>query len=524
MRQHLTGSRGSSVLHQQVGDELDHELGRHATAAEIAAWLNRCEIRWREADDPERLKETLLSRVTPRLNRMLPGQRRPPGPTVGRFDRLAAGPYFDAVVAANRAYLDAAVPDAEATERDHWALSCLPSTRTNPPRLSAVSMKTMETFVVHEPFDPAADPTPAGFVVVRGSLLGRHWSARAFRKEFPRLEREPSGYADGSADQERVAGPVDALITALADERFAAAARALAASLLPARTMHSRGHNSRFADQVLGRTGRTSDWIYPVNERSPLWGEERTIWEYFAAPEEVVDWRLGSSYHQIAAGDRIWAYATEPVGRLVAVGVVWDDPYQQAHDDTLGWRVAIRWDADLTRYLLSDEHAVVGVPAGSVRSVRGLLPQESELLMEALDRHRAPEPESLPEGRRRRLAEVTARQGQSEFRRKLMVAYGGRCAITGCDTEAALQAAHISPYDGPATNRVTNGLLLRADLHNLFDRGLIWVDGEQRVRVKSHVVHYAPWHGEPLRPPARDVDRPDPDALALHRRNVAGIG
>ena len=50
-----------------------------------------------------------------------------------------------------------------------------------------------------------------------------------------------------------------------------------------------------------------------------------------------------------------------------------------------------------------------------------------------------------------------------------MDAYGGRCAITGYDVEEALQAAHIVPYLGPQSNTVNNGLLLRADVHNLFD-------------------------------------------------------
>ncbi|MEH0933729.1 hypothetical protein [Micromonospora psammae] len=57
MRQHLTGNRKSSVLHDQVGQELDHELGRQADTVEIAERLNRCEIRWRETDDPEGLKK-----------------------------------------------------------------------------------------------------------------------------------------------------------------------------------------------------------------------------------------------------------------------------------------------------------------------------------------------------------------------------------------------------------------------------------------------------------------------------------
>ncbi|MET8349025.1 hypothetical protein [Micromonospora sp. NPDC005206] len=59
MRQHLTGNRGSSVLHEQVGQELD-KLGGVASATDIAGWLDRCEVRWQETDNPESTKEALV--------------------------------------------------------------------------------------------------------------------------------------------------------------------------------------------------------------------------------------------------------------------------------------------------------------------------------------------------------------------------------------------------------------------------------------------------------------------------------
>ncbi|KAB1156485.1 hypothetical protein F6X68_11430 [Micromonospora sp. AMSO12t] len=519
LRAHLRGNRGSSVLHKQVGELLDRELGRQATAAEIAAWLGRCEIRWRETGDPKALKEALLTVVIPRFNRLLPGQRVTSTDPVSRFERLADGPYLDSVVAANRAYLDAVVPDAAATERDHWALSCLPGTRTDPPRLSAVSMKTMETFVLHEPTEPGAGAPAEGFLVVRKSVLDGHWTPAGFRAAHPAITRWPSDYVDAGPDQEVLAGDVEDLIAALADERVVLAARALTEPLLQSRTLHARGHNQPFADAVLGRHEQT-DWICPVDAGDSSSGKD--VWEYFRS-DAVVDWQLSAGYHQIAAGDRIWAYATEPPARLVAAGVAWDDPRQRATEDGLEWRVAVRWDAELTRRLLDSEEDVPVLPAGSVRGVREMSATELDRVVDALEASGVPEPEALPEGRRRRLAEVTARQGQADFRRRLIEAYGRRCAITGCDTEAALQAAHISPYDGPATNRVTNGLLLRADVHNLFDRGLIWVDEQLRVRVKAEAAHYAEWHGQELRPPARTADRPDPAALRAHRREVAGM-
>ena len=84
--------------------------------------------------------------------------------------------------------------------------------------------------------------------------------------------------------------------------------------------------------------------------------------------------------------------------------------------------------------------------------------------------------ESLEDGRDRAIASVVRRRGQPAFRRALIEAYGAGCAISGCDAEAALEACHIKPYRGPQSNSLPNGLLLRADLHTLFDLGLLAVD------------------------------------------------
>lgn len=95
-------------------------------------------------------------------------------------------------------------------------------------------------------------------------------------------------------------------------------------------------------------------------------------------------------------------------------------------------------------------------------------------------------PGSLDDARKKIIREIVRRQGQQAFRKKLLKSYQGCCAISGCDIGEALEAAHISPYRGDYTNHVTNGILLRADLHTLFDLGLITVTlGDHRVRVSS---------------------------------------
>ncbi|MEW2381440.1 GIY-YIG nuclease family protein [Micromonospora sp. NPDC047707] len=75
LRQHLTGNRGSSVLHEQVGQLLDKQ-GPVATAQDIAGWLGQREVRWQETDNPEGTKESLVLAFKPRFNRQVPKPRR----------------------------------------------------------------------------------------------------------------------------------------------------------------------------------------------------------------------------------------------------------------------------------------------------------------------------------------------------------------------------------------------------------------------------------------------------------------
>jgi hypothetical protein len=81
--------------------------------------------------------------------------------------------------------------------------------------------------------------------------------------------------------------------------------------------------------------------------------------------------------------------------------------------------------------------------------------------------------------------ELTAlgRIGQREFRRQLLVRFGPVCAFTGPQPEKSLHAAHVIPYAKSARHELAGGLLLRADLHALFDRGLITIDGDLKVRI-----------------------------------------
>lgn len=135
----------------------------------------------------------------------------------------------------------------------------------------------------------------------------------------------------------------------------------------------------------------------------------------------------------------------------------------------------------------------------------------------------APDVSDLATDRRERtLAAIRLRQGQPAFRQKLLNAYGGRCAVTGATTPQVLEAAHIMPYMGGHTNVVQNGLLLRSDIHTLFDRLLLTVrisGSEAITRVAPDIrdATYRELDGQPLRNlPADHRDLPSPSYLQQH--------
>lgn len=115
---------------------------------------------------------------------------------------------------------------------------------------------------------------------------------------------------------------------------------------------------------------------------------------------------------------------------------------------------------------------------------------------------------------------IVRRVGQAEFRRRLLRAYQGRCAITGCDVPQALEASHILPYRGRQTSETSNGLLLRADVHTLYDLGLLDLHEDTLsvlVSPKLRDTVYGDLAGKRLTVPASLSDRPSADALRIRR-------
>lgn len=97
------------------------------------------------------------------------------------------------------------------------------------------------------------------------------------------------------------------------------------------------------------------------------------------------------------------------------------------------------------------------------------------------------------------------RMGQGAFRLSVIDAYHKRCAITGEKTLPVLEAAHIKPFSEHGPNQTTNGLLLRSDLHKLFDNGYITVTPGLKIEVSRRIreefdngKEYYQYHGKDL--------------------------
>lgn len=123
------------------------------------------------------------------------------------------------------------------------------------------------------------------------------------------------------------------------------------------------------------------------------------------------------------------------------------------------------------------------------------------------------------------LASVVRRQGQPHFRRQLIVAYEGRCAMSEYDAEDALEAAHITPYSDSGSNHITNGLLLRSDMHDLFDLGLLAVDISKQTLLMSNKLantKYERYEGRKLHLPQDRSLWPATERLDQHRE-LAGL-
>lgn len=156
---------------------------------------------------------------------------------------------------------------------------------------------------------------------------------------------------------------------------------------------------------------------------------------------------------------------------------------------------------------------------------------------ERILRGEAPEPPIGPDdndargggGVMGRWALVYGRSGQPEFRKNVLAAYNGCCAVTGTKVERLVEAAHVRPYSEDGESRVSNGILLRSDIHALFDASLLGIEpiegelGVYRVRLSPSLLcepDYWKFNGQKIDLPRDEKLWPDACELRKHLGKV----
>ena len=118
---------------------------------------------------------------------------------------------------------------------------------------------------------------------------------------------------------------------------------------------------------------------------------------------------------------------------------------------------------------------------------------------------------------------VRPRLGQRSFRVAVLDSYSRRCAVTNEKTLPALEAAHIRDYSDLPAHELSNGILLRADIHKLFDAGYVTVTPDLHFEVSRRIKEefengraYYAMHGSAIRLPENPAHHPAAAALWWH--------
>jgi hypothetical protein len=238
---------------------------------------------------------------------------------------------------------------------------------------------------------------------------------------------------------------------------------------------------------------------------------------------ELSEFGISKNAGRINEGDFIWVHFAAPESAIGAVGRV---------TETASWSselnrftIKIKWDKALSRKLQNQPiplSAYKQIPYYSAVAANAHTTRILTIWMNGKVSSASVKEESDVQFR---LAEVKQRVGQLEFRTELLRAYRGTCAVTGCTVNEVLQAAHIRPVKENGRHTVVNGILLRADFHNLFDRGLLTINQRYEIVLDKSLmksVEYRRFHGKRLVAiPTSPSDRPSKRLLAEHRNFFA---
>jgi putative restriction endonuclease len=124
----------------------------------------------------------------------------------------------------------------------------------------------------------------------------------------------------------------------------------------------------------------------------------------------------------------------------------------------------------------------------------------------------------IKEPRENYKSEINLRKGQGKFKGEILKAYNNMCCVSGETCPELLEAAHLQKYLNTNSNHIQNGILLRVDLHRLYDNGLLYIDGNFNIHVSPilNSTAYRQFHGAQIALP-HDVNN-YPSRFALESR------
>lgn len=272
-------------------------------------------------------------------------------------------------------------------------------------------------------------------------------------------------------------------------------------------------------------------FLYPLNPKSKqqYWFEDprgnrhpTSVEGFFDcySDGQPAEWGLSQMGKELKRGDYIWVHFALPVSAVMAVGRVRQTPHFR--EDWGVYAVRIDWDWALTDRLQRDPIRYSSHKQRAQKSVTEANSTTLRVIQRWMQRTNAPPAPLKVTPVKFKQVEIEQRQGQPAFRQALMVAYNHKCAVTGCDTRDTLQAAHITPVARGGHHGIHNGILLRADIHNLFDRGLLTITDSYKVHLHPSIrdsVIYGHLHGQKLKSmPSRTGEKPSIQALRQHRK------
>ena len=267
--------------------------------------------------------------------------------------------------------------------------------------------------------------------------------------------------------------------------------------------MRARNKKAAIAD-----AGEKLDYLFTWKPERWHHSQLRKLVDTFESRGIVQDWWRCLAHRKIRPGDRAYMLKQgRPIG-IFGIGRVVGNAAKSgaAPPGTNPWQVQILFDASLGDVLWDPkEHFLVTekqltqlpVPKTQWQIQASGIGLESEAARE-IDNISF---DSIRVGRRtgvevdeeilrqRRLIELATRPKQQAFREEIRRNYRDRCAVTGCATPAAFEAAHVSTRKGRDDNNPTNGILLRSDIHALLDRLLItFSEGGMRIEVSPELT------------------------------------